>query len=785
MPEQYYLDPQQPLQTFENIGGNTLVKNGNLQSPQYVPLKQGYTLRPDGFFEAVDGRFNGTIITQDITIAGRTIGVDTVDEIRAALTELTAEGGGTIRIAAGTYVFTTSLALTDNIVLQGDDRSTTTLVFVAGAQLQVIGGSAYSTGTVSVSQGGTTVTGSGTSWLTNVAVGDKIRLNGFWTKVTNVASDTSLTIEIPFGGAALSGAAYVVANTIDFVSIRDLALVGSSSSDYLLEVEYATFLIGERLNVIQGSSGVKLNFAGHITLDIVTSLGNTNNGFDINETSYLNFVTGYSASNGGKGYYITNCDQAIVLTACVAQGNTGNGFDVRDSSDILWSPLVSVDNGSNGFYTQDSTDLIIEVGKLSANAGDGIELNSNADRVLIFGSPIQSNGGYGVNIANSNCNDTIIVSNLFNGNASGAVNNSGTDTLIRGNVGVNDNTTSTTAVSQLTKAFTAGEALVAGDLVYLYPIATTNSHTIDLERGSSQYLSRADTASLSITGDMTIELWVYLESAPSSGEVYEMVNKYEETGNQQSYGLYYQNNGGTPRLVFLASSAGSSNVEMAKNQTISTATWTHVAITYTASTGTTEFYINGASIGTTAGGPASIYDSTADFRIGARFTPTASGYFDGYIDDVRIWNAVRSAANINFFKNKTLSGSETNLQGYWQLNNALTDSTSNANTLTNNGSAVFQSSSLPFTGGDVYKTDADITGAYESTIGFNTATASAGASATIAVAGETTVLSGLTRGSTYYVSGTAGGITTSSAAPSRKIGIATSTTSLLITNIPN
>lgn len=785
MAEQYYLDVQKAMDSLEQVGNNTLVKNGNLQSPQYVPLKQGYTLRPDGFFEAVDGRFNGTIITQDITIAGRTIGVDTVEEIRTALTELTAEGGGTIRIAAGTYVFTTSLALTDNIVLQGDDRSTTTLVFVAGAQLQVIGGSAYSTGTVSVSQGGTTVTGSGTSWLTNVAVGDKIRLNGFWTKVTNVATDTSLTIEIPFGGAALSGASYVVATTIDFVSVRDLTLVGSSSSDYLLEIEYATFFIGERLNIIQGSSGLKLNYAGHIALDTVITLGNTNNGFDITETSYLYFVTGYSASNGGKGYYITNSNNAIVLIACVAQGNTGNGYDVQDSSDILWNALVSTDNGSNGFYTEDCTDLIISVGKVSANAGDGIELNSNADRVLIFGSPIRSNGGYGVNIANSNCNDTVIVSNLFSGNASGAVNDSGTSTLIRGNVGVNDNSTSSTTVSQLTKAFTAGESLAVGDAVYLFPISTTNTHTIDLERGSSQYLSCADSASLSITGDMTLELWVYLESAPSSGEIYEILNKYEETGNQQSYGLYYQNNAGTPRLVFLASSGGSSNVEMAKNQTISTATWTHVAITYTASTGTTEFFINGSSIGTTAGGPASIFNSTADFRIGARATPTVANYFDGYIDEVRVWNAVRSTANINFYKNKPLAGTETNLQAYWQLNNALTDATSNGNNLTNNGSAVFQSGSLPFTGGDVFKTDADITGAYESFIGFNTAIVAGGASATIAVAGETSTLSGLTRGSTYYVSGTSGAITTSSAAPTRRVGIATSATSLLITNIPN
>ena len=87
------------------------------------------------------------------------------------------------------------------------------------------------------------------------------------------------------------------------------------------------------------------------------------------------------------------------------------------------------------------------------------------------------------------------------------------------------------------------------------------------------------------------------------------------------------------------------------------------------------------------------------------------------------------------------------------------------------------------TGGRYYKTDADLD--YASTtariVGIAmTAATQAAASFTVRRMGLVTGLTGLTAGSLYYLSGTAGGITTTAPANTRRVGLADSTTSLVI-----
>jgi hypothetical protein len=61
------------------------------------------------------------------------------------------------------------------------------------------------TGTVSATNTLTTVTGSGTAFLTEVAVGDVLRINTTYRKVTAIASDTSLTVNPAWAVANVSG----------------------------------------------------------------------------------------------------------------------------------------------------------------------------------------------------------------------------------------------------------------------------------------------------------------------------------------------------------------------------------------------------------------------------------------------------------------------------------------------------------------------------------------------------------------------------------------------------
>lgn len=71
----------------------------------------------------------------------------------------------------------------------------------------------YTTGTIAVTNGSKTVTGTSTVWntSTNAEVGEYIKLpDGKWYKITAIASDTSLTIEVDYQGATLSGQSYTI-----------------------------------------------------------------------------------------------------------------------------------------------------------------------------------------------------------------------------------------------------------------------------------------------------------------------------------------------------------------------------------------------------------------------------------------------------------------------------------------------------------------------------------------------------------------------------------------------
>lgn len=71
----------------------------------------------------------------------------------------------------------------------------------------------YSTGTITVTNGSETITGSGTSWntTTNAIAGEYIQLpDSKWYKIVTIAGNTSLVIERTYQGTTLAGQTYVI-----------------------------------------------------------------------------------------------------------------------------------------------------------------------------------------------------------------------------------------------------------------------------------------------------------------------------------------------------------------------------------------------------------------------------------------------------------------------------------------------------------------------------------------------------------------------------------------------
>lgn len=209
--------------------------------------------------------------------------------------------------------------------------------------------------------------------------------------------------------------------------------------------------------------------------------------------------------------------------------------------------------------------------------------------------------------------------------------------------------------------------------------------SLDLEASSSQYVAASDSATLSVTGDLTLEGWVKIESAPGSGVQYTFGAKYTTTGNQRSYSFWYYNSGGTPQMGMTISSLGSNAVAASINHTLAIGSWIHVAFVYTASTGGIEFFVDGSSVGSASGLYTSIFDGTADFQLGRENT---TWYMDGEMSLWRLWAETRTEAEITDNMCSVL-GPTTNLGAEWTLDAVYTDNSGNSNTLTPSGSPTF------------------------------------------------------------------------------------------------
>jgi len=235
-----------------------------------------------------------------------------------------------------------------------------------------------------------------------------------------------------------------------------------------------------------------------------------------------------------------------------------------------------------------------------------------------------------------------------------------------------------------------------------YPVSAANTHSATLVAASSQYFTATDSVSLSLTENNTLEFWIKLTSQPASDAYMFLINK-DDIASQRSYGLTYYDAAGTQKIALYLFQTLTATIYsvVAFTYTLPIGTWTHLAIVTTIANPVAtkcELFINGISqgngVGTDVGGGAtSIADGTAILQLGAR---AAGEYLDAQIDDVRIWNIVRTAAQIDANKAVEID-SATNLQASWHLNNVLTDSSGNANTLTAVNSPTF-STDVPFVG---------------------------------------------------------------------------------------
>jgi len=229
------------------------------------------------------------------------------------------------------------------------------------------------------------------------------------------------------------------------------------------------------------------------------------------------------------------------------------------------------------------------------------------------------------------------------------------------------------------KRFLALVALVA----FLVPSVSygANTYSIDLEKDSSQYLSHADHAALSVTGDITMSVWFQPESLPTAGDQRILF------GKETSYRIAYRVNGGNKEFICAVLVGGAEKSVLYTDNTIANGTWYNLRCSRSSATGEITLYKDGVQVATNATTAGAGDDTAGLFQVGYIDTGSGAGkdYFDGLIDEVQLW----STASPTVAYTACVVGNEANLAGAWHLDNDLDDATTNNNDLTNNNSAVF------------------------------------------------------------------------------------------------
>ncbi|MCF8304053.1 MAG: T9SS type A sorting domain-containing protein [Bacteroidales bacterium] len=205
-----------------------------------------------------------------------------------------------------------------------------------------------------------------------------------------------------------------------------------------------------------------------------------------------------------------------------------------------------------------------------------------------------------------------------------------------------------------------------GYLVKRNAIAPTTEYSLSFD-GSDDYLNLGDISELNGTDKFTISFWM------------------KDDDNSVLDRIFYKIAGGTDERIALQTAAGRMDIAISDGSEnsyaswndysteINSGTWFHVAAVFDGTEGSNteklKLFINGDQInslnfnGTI---PSATFDLTG-FDAYISYDGDPDDYFEGNVDEVRIWSTARSETQINDYMTADLTGSEAGLAGYWKL----------------------------------------------------------------------------------------------------------------------
>ena len=369
--------------------------------------------------------------------------------------------------------------------------------------------------------------------------------------------------------------------------------------------------------------------------------------------------------NGDEGLYI-NYGSALVVN-CLIYENTSHGIELRnDGSQLtLWHSTLE-DNGNDGVYQRRGTSTIRN-SILASNDGDGLDRDAGTmthTHNLVWGSGSQNWEGTSAATGEISANPLFVGGGDYHLQASSPAVDAGTDAssvtsqdkdgvarpggsgwdmgAYEGVSGPNlvlhwmfDDGAGQTATDDsgngLDGTLGGGAGAQASDPAWTTGI--TNCSALEFD-GSDDYVEIADTGLLDMPSTVTVASWINPDVIPTGGGLRSILSKDEN--------YEYHVRAGGEIHYWWTDSGGSAHFINTTGAGITTGNWHHVAVTY--SPGEQKVYVDGVEVGSASHGGSLMTNGDPvhvgqDQFFGGRF-------FDGVIDDVRIYASVLSQADI-------------------------------------------------------------------------------------------------------------------------------------------
>lgn len=164
------------------------------------------------------------------------------------------------------------------------------------------------------------------------------------------------------------------------------------------------------------------------------------------------------------------------------------------------------------------------------------------------------------------------------------------------------------------------------------------------------------------TNSLTLEAWIY----PRATNYRRIISNHDGTPNPGEFLFDTSsptNNGRGLRFYVVGPSNATHSVTISNVLTLNT--WNHVASSF--DNGLMRIYVNGNIVATSTASFTTIPAHVNEITIGEDPLTIIPEYFNGLIDDVRIWNTARTVTQISGNMNNCLLGNESGVKNYWKF----------------------------------------------------------------------------------------------------------------------